>query len=388
MKVAIVHDWLIAPGGAGNVLEQIMECYPDADLFSLVDFLEDRRPLGGKPVKTSFIQRLPFARHHHRAYLPLMRRAVEQFDLSAYDLIITSSYAVAGAVLVGPDQIHVSYVRSSMRDAWDLQHQYPREAKRARGRTSWAARAWLHYRRGRDSYSATGVDRLIASSQCVARQVMKTVRRDAAVIAPPVDVQKFELNTRKEAFYLAASRMLPYERIDLIVEAFTATPHRQLIVIGNGPGMAAMRAKAGPNVTILGEQPFPVLREHLQRAKALVLAAEEDFGMVALEAQACGTPVIAFGKGGALDTVVPVGEAHPTGVFFPCQTVVSMLDAIDRFERQRERITPVACRANAERFSAPLFRRAFMSEVTRTIAAASSADLSHYSRIANFAKCE
>jgi glycosyltransferase involved in cell wall biosynthesis len=198
---------------------------------------------------------------------------------------------------------------------------------------------------------------------------MKTVRRDAAVIAPPVDVQKFVLNTRKEAFYLTTSRMLPYERIDLIVEAFTATPHRQLVVIGDGPGMAAIRAKAGPNVTILGEQPFPVLSDHLQRAKALVLAAEEDFGMVALEAQACGTPVIAFGKGGALDTVVPVGEAYPTGVFFPCQTVVSMLDAIDRFERQRERITPVACRANAERFSAPLFRRAFMNEVTRTIAA-------------------
>ena len=200
---------------------------------------------------------------------------------------------------------------------------------------------------------------------------MKTYRRDAAVIVPPVDVHQFELCTRKEDFYLTASRMLPYERIDLIVETFNATPHRPLVVIGDGPEMAAIRAKAGPNVTVLGAQPFEVLKDHLQRARAFVCAAEEDFGIAALEAQACGTPVIAFGKGGALETVVPIGEAHPTGVYFERQTVVSMLDAIDRFERQRDPITPAACRANAERFSPAVFRRAFMAEVTRTIAAAS-----------------
>ncbi|ASV99632.1 glycosyltransferase family 4 protein [Paraburkholderia aromaticivorans] len=370
MKVAIVHDWLVAPGGAEKVLEQIIECFPDADIFSLVDFLEDRRPLGGKPVTTSFIQRLPFARHHYRAYLPLMPLAVEQFDLSGYDLIITSSYAVAKGVLVGPDQTHVSYVHSPMRYAWDLQHQYLREANLTHGPKSWAARALLHYLRGWDSHSANSVDRLIANSHFVARRVMKTYRRDAAVISPPVDVQEFELCTRKEDFYLTASRMVPYKRIDLIVETFNATPHRKLIVIGDGPEMTAIRAKARSNVTILGYQPFEVLKDHLQRARAFVFAAEEDFGIVPLEAQACGTPVIAFGKGGALETVVPIGEAHPTGVYFARQTVVSMLDAIDRFERQRDQITPAACRANAERFSAAVFRRAFMAEVTRTIAAA------------------
>ena len=370
MKVAIVHDWLVAPGGAEKVLEQIIECFPDADLFSLVDFLEDRRPLGGKPVTTSFIQHLPFARSRYRSYLPLMPLAVEQFDLSGYDLIITSSYAVAKGVLAGPDQTHVSYVHSPMRYAWDLQHQYLREANLTHGLKSWVARVVLHYLRGRDSYSANGVDRLIANSQFVARRVMKAYRRDAAVIPPPVDVHEFELCTHKEDFYLTASRMVPYKRIDLIVETFSATPHRKLIVIGDGPEMAAIRAKAGPNVTILGYQPFEVLKDHLQRARAFVFAAEEDFGIVALEAQACGTPVIAFGKGGALETVVPVGERHPTGVYFARQTVVSMLDAIDRFERLREQITPTACRANAERFSAAVFRRAFMAEVTRTIAAA------------------
>jgi glycosyltransferase involved in cell wall biosynthesis len=368
MRVAIVHDWLVAPGGAEKVLEQIIECFPDADLFSLVDFLEDRRPLHGKSVTTSFIQRLPFARRRYDAYLPLMPLAVQQFDLAGYDLIITSSHTVAKGVLVGPDQTHISYVHSPMRQAWDQQHQYLREAGLTRGPKSWLMRALLHYLRGWDSHSANGVDRLIANSQFVARRMMKTYRREAAVIPPPVNVDEFELCTHKEEFYLTASRMVPYKRIDLIVETFSATPHRKLIVIGDGPEMAAIRAKAGPNVTILGYQPVGVLKNYLQRARAFVFAAEEDFGIVALEAQACGTPVIAFGKGGSLETVVPVGDAHPTGVYFGRQTVASMLDAIDRFERQHEQITPAACRANAERFSAAVFRRAFMAEVTRTIA--------------------
>lgn len=369
MRVAIVHDWLVAPGGAEKVLEQIIECFPDADLFTLVDFLEDRRPLGGKAVTTSFIQRLPFARRRYRAYLPLMPLAVEQFDLSGYDLIITSSHAVAKGVRVRPHQTHVSYVHSPMRYAWDLQHQYLREANLTRGPKSWVARMLLHYLRGWDANSANSVDRLIANSHFVARCMMKTYRRDAAVIPPPVDAGEFELCTHKEDFYLAASRNVPYQRIELIVEAFNATPHRSLIVIGAGPEMAAIRARAAPNVTILGHQPFDVLKDYLQRARAFVLAAEEDFDLLALQAQACGTPVIAFGKGGALETVVPVGDAHPTGVYFARQTVVSLLDAIGRFERLREQITPAACRANAERFSPAVFRRAFMAEVTRTIAA-------------------
>ncbi|SDH71487.1 glycosyltransferase family 4 protein [Paraburkholderia phenazinium] len=370
MKVAIVHDWLVAPGGAEKVLEQIIQCFPDADLFSLVDFLEDRAPVCGKPVTTSFIQHLPFARRRYRAYLPLMPLAIEQFDLSNYDLVITSSYAVAKGVLVGPDQTHVSYVHSPMRYAWDLQHQYLREARLTRGPRSWAARALLHYLRGWDSRSANGVDRLIANSQFVARRVMKTYRRDAVVIPPPVDVHKFDLCAQKDDFYLTASRMVPYKRVDLIVEAFTATPHRKLVVIGDGPELAAIRCMAGPNVTILGYQAFAVLKDHMQRAKAFVFAAEEDFGIVAIEAQACGTPVIAFGKGGALETVVPLGEVRPTGVYFARQTVTAILDAIENFERQRSLITPAACRANAERFSAATFRHSFMIEVTRTIAAA------------------
>ncbi|MGF6262249.1 glycosyltransferase involved in cell wall biosynthesis [Paraburkholderia youngii] len=369
MKVAIVHDWLVAPGGAEKVLEQIIECFPDADVFSVVDFLEDRTPLAGKPVTTSFIQRLPFARTRYRAYLPLMPLAVERFDLSNYDLIISSSCAVAKGVLVGPHQTHISYVHSLMRYAWDLQHQYLRDANLLRGPKSWAARVLLHYLRGWDAQSTNGVDRLIANSQSVARRMLKTYRRDAAVIPPPVDVNEFELRAEKDDFYLSVSRMVPHQRIDLIVETFNATPPRKLIVIGDGPQMASIRTKAGPNVTVLGYQPFGVLKDYLARARAFVFAAEEDFGIVPLEAQACGTPVIAFAKGGALETIVPVGDPHPTGVFFARQTAVSVLDAINRFERLSAYITPAACRANAERFSAQVFRRAFMAEVTRTIAA-------------------
>ncbi|CAG4891328.1 glycosyltransferase family 4 protein [Paraburkholderia saeva] len=369
MKVAIVHDWLVSPGGAEKVLEHIIHCFPDAELFSLVDFLEDRAPVHGKKVTTSFIQRLPFARRHYRAYLPLMPLAIEQLDLSGFDLVISSSYAVAKGVLVGPDQTHVSYIHSPMRYAWDLQHQYLREARLTRGPRSWLTRALLHYLRGWDTRSTNGVDRLIANSQFVARRIQKTYRRDAAVIAPPVDVNRFEMCARKDNFYLTASRMVQYKRLALIVEAFTATPDRRLVLIGDGPEMASIRAKAGPNVQILGYQTFEVLRDYMQRAKAFVFAAEEDFGIVSVEAQACGTPVIAYGKGGTLETVVPLGEPGPTGVYFEQQTVPSLLEALDRFERQHSLITAAACRANAERFSAATFRHEFMLEVTRTIAA-------------------
>ena len=371
MKVAIVHDWLVVSGGAEKVLQQIIECFPDADLFSLVDFLEDRSIVRGKPVQTSFIQHLPFARRRYRGYLPLMPLAIEQFDLASYDLIITSSYAVAKGVLVGPDQTHVSYVHSPIRYAWDLQHQYLRESHLTRGMRSWAARALLHYLRNWDSRSANSVDQLLCNSHFVARRIMKTYRRDACVVAPPVDVQGFELRAEKEDFYLCASRMVPYKRIDLIVEAFAAMPERRLVVIGDGPQMADVRAKATPNVSVLGYQPFEVLRDHMQRAKAFVFAAEEDFGIAILEAQACGTPVICYGKGGVLETVVPLGEPEPTGIYFPEQTVQSLSAAVTAFDRSIDRFTPQACRKNAERFSPTVFRRAFMMEVMRTIAAQS-----------------
>ncbi|WP_175900543.1 glycosyltransferase family 4 protein [Burkholderia vietnamiensis] len=364
LRVAIVHDWLVTYAGAERVLEQIIACFPDADLFSLVDFLDDRAFVRGKPVTTSFIQKLPFARTKYRSYLPLMPLAIEQLDVSDYDLVISSSHAVAKGVLTGPDQLHISYVHSPIRYAWDLQHQYLEQSNLTHGPKSLLARMILHYIRNWDTRTANAVDGFIANSAFIARRIRKVYHRDAAVIFPPVDVDGFSLNDVKDDFYLTASRMVPYKKIDLIVEAFSRTPERKLVVIGDGPEMQKIRAKAGPNVEIMGYQPFAVLHDRMRRAKAFVFAAEEDFGISVVEAQACGTPVIAYGKGGALETVLePTSHAHPTGLFFDEQTPHAIVAAVDEFERAPQRFAPRACRANAERFSADTFRQSFLDYV-------------------------
>ncbi|HDR9206310.1 TPA: glycosyltransferase [Burkholderia vietnamiensis] len=364
LRVAIVHDWLVTYAGAERVLEQIIACFPDADLFSLVDFLDDCAFVRGKPVTTSFIQKLPFARTKYRSYLPLMPLAIEQLDVSDYDLVISSSHAVAKGVLTGPDQLHISYVHSPIRYAWDLQHQYLEQSNLTHGPKSLLARMILHYIRNWDTRTANAVDGFIANSAFIARRIRKVYHRDAAVIFPPVDVDGFSLNDVKDDFYLTASRMVPYKKIDLIVEAFSRTPERKLVVIGDGPEMQKIRAKAGPNVEIMGYQPFAVLHDRMRRAKAFVFAAEEDFGISVVEAQACGTPVIAYGKGGALETVLePTSHAHPTGLFFDEQTPHAIVAAVDEFERAPQRFAPRACRANAERFSADTFRQRFLDYV-------------------------
>jgi glycosyltransferase involved in cell wall biosynthesis len=363
VKVAIVHDWLVVSGGAEKVLKNIIECFPKADIFSLVDFLEDRECVHGKDVETSFIQRMPFARKAYRAYLPLMPIAIEQVDLSGYDLVISSSHAVAKGVLTGPNQIHVSYVHSPIRYAWDLQHQYLRESHLTRGVKSAMARVLLHYIRGWDSRSANGVDYLLANSQFIARRIQKAYHRDATVIYPPVDLKNMTLCTEKDDFYVTASRMVPYKRIDLIVRAFSQTPERRLVVIGDGPEMKKIKSIAGDNVAILGHQPSDVLVDHLRRARAFVFAAEEDFGISVVEAQACGTPVIAFGRGGALESVVGLPLERPTGLFFGEQTPESLLSAVTRFEHSGHLFDPRQCRRNAERFSSENFKAALRTYI-------------------------
>ena len=361
MKVAIVHDWLVVSGGAEKVLKNIIECFPNADIFSIVDFLEDRECVKGKSVHTSFIQKLPFARRRYRAYLPLMPIAIEQVDLSGYDLVISSSHAVAKGVLTGPNQVHVSYVHSPIRYAWDLQHQYLRESHLSTGIKSAMARVLLHYIRGWDSRSANGVDHLVANSQFIARRIRKAYQREATVIYPPVDLANMAVCTQKEDFYMTASRMVPYKRIDLIVRAFSQTPERRLVVIGDGPEMKRIKSVAGENVTILGHQPTDVLVDHLRRARAFVFAAEEDFGISVVEAQACGTPVIAFGRGGALESVIGLPLDRPTGVFFGEQTLESLQEAVNRFEDNAGLFDPRQCRRNAERFSSENFKTALVN---------------------------
>lgn len=369
MRVAIVCDWLVTFAGAEKVLEQMLEVYPSADLFAVVDFLseEDRKNLRGKFATTSFLQHFPGAKRHYRTYLPFMPLAIEQLDLSGYDLVISSSHAVAKGVLVGPDQLHISYVHSPIRYAWDMQHQYLKESGMAHGLKGWMARLVMHYMRLWDSRTANGVDYFIANSRFIAERIKKCYRREAEVIHPPVDIEKYGLCTDKEDYYVTASRMVPYKKVKLIVEAFREMPDRKLVVIGDGPDYEDIRKLASDNVVLLGYQADDVMRDKLQRAKAFVFAAEEDFGILPVEAQACGTPVIAYGRGGILDTVRPLGEEHPTGLFFAEQTTDAIINALKTFEDSGRVIAPEDCRANAEKFRREIFRKKLRSFVEEKV---------------------
>lgn len=353
MKIAVVCDWFVTYAGAEKVLEQILNVFSEADLFALVDFLPEnnRAFIKNKKVTTSFIQKLPKAKNKYRNYLPLMPLAIEQLDVTDYDIVISSSHCVAKGVITSPNQVHISYVHSPIRYAWDLQHQYLKESGLNKGLKGWLAKAILHYIRLWDYRTANNVDYFIANSNFIAKRIWKCYRRKAKVIYPPVDVESFELCEKKEDFYLTASRMVPYKKMDLIVEAFSKMPDKKLIVIGDGPDFKKIKAKAGKNVTLLGYQSFEVLKEHMQKAQAFIFAAEEDFGITPVEAQACGTPVIAYGKGGAHETIVGIDKENPTGVFFEEQTVESICKTVKKFEEVKDKIKPQICRANAERFS-------------------------------------
>ena len=363
LNTAIVHDWLPVYAGAERVLEQMINVIPDSEVYSLIDFLPDdqRAFLQGKSVNTSFIQNLPFARKKYRFYLPFVPFATEQFDLTSYDIVVSSSYVAAKGVLTTADQLHVSYVHSPVRYAWDLHFQYLKEGGLEKGVKGLIAKMILHYMRIYDVSCANRVDAYIANSRTVARRIWKTYRRRAEVVYPPVDTDAFSLCEDKEDFYLTASRLVPYKKIDLIVEAFAEMPDRKLVVIGDGPDYDKIAAKATPNIKMLGYQPFDALKSHMRRAKAFVFAAEEDFGIVPVEAQACGTPVVAFGRGGATETIIP-GE---TGIFFFEQNTKSLKEAVRTLDQTYARFSPSRIRENALRFSVARFQEEFGNAVGR-----------------------
>ena len=372
LKVAVVHEWFAQYAGSERVVEQLLRIFPQADLFAVVDFMDEKERafLRGRPVTTSFIQRLPLARRGFRKYLPLMPVAVEQFDVSGYDLVISSNHAVAKGVITGPDQLHVSYVHTPIRYAWDLQHQYLKESGLTHGMKSRLARLVLHYLRLWDTRTAHGVDTFIANSNYVAKRIRKTYGRPATVIYPPVDIDRFALQEKKEGFYLTASRMVPYKRMPMIVEAFATMPDRKLVVIGDGPEMGRVRksAEGTRNIQILGYQPHDVMSDLMGRARAFVFAAAEDFGIAPVEAQACGTPVVAYGAGGALETVVASSDPNKrTGMLFGQQTAESVRHAIEQFEAAGE-FLPIVCRVNAERFASEHFRRKVAETISHIVA--------------------
>lgn len=366
-RIAVVHEWLLDYAGSERVLREILDLYPQADLFTLIDSRDaELRAAISRPTKaTSFLQSFPRPRQWLRYYVPLMPLAVEQFDLAGYDIVVSSSHAVAKGVITGPSQLHLSYVHTPMRYAWDLQHEYLRSAGLTRGPLSWAARLALHRLRQWDARSANGVDVLVANSQHVARRIRKAYRRDAQVLHPPVDVSAFPLQQEKEDFYLTVSRLEPYKRVDLLVAAFKRMPERRLVVIGDGPEMRRLRSGLPPNVALMGRLPTPEVQHAMQRARAFLFAGIEDFGIVMAEAQACGTPVIAYGRGGAAEIVRTDDVSGPTGLLFSEQTADAVVDAVRRFAADVPRCSAERCRENALRFDRARFRSRF-EELLRT----------------------
>lgn len=366
-RIAVVHDWLVDYAGSERVLAEILRCLPQADLYTLVDRMPaaERAPLGGRAARTSFLQHMPGIASRLAWYLPLMPVAIEQFDLTGYPLVISSSHAVAKGVIVAPDALHLSYVHSPMRYAWDQQFEYLRAENAERGLKGLLLRGLLHRLRVWDHRSSAGVDHYAANSAFVAQRIAKAYRREAEVIHPPVDIEAYVPGGAKEDYYIAVSRLVGYKRVDLLVEAFRALPERRLLVVGEGPELAKLRAGAPANVEFAGHLGQDQLRDRLQRARAFLFAGVEDFGIALVEALACGTPVIALRRGGGAETVAGLDAAAPTGVFFEEQSAAAVAAAVREYEREAGRITAAACRARAERYAAPRFRAEFGAFVAR-----------------------
>ncbi|MCL6561230.1 MAG: glycosyltransferase [Firmicutes bacterium] len=367
MKIAIVHDWVIAIGGAERCLEVFHELWPEAQLYTLV-FAEDSvKRLGFElsQVHASFLHRFPKAQNLYRRYLPFYPLAIEQFDLSEYNVVLSSSHAAAKGVLTRSDQLHISYCHTPMRYAWDLTHRYLSENRLERGLKGFLARAILHYLRCWDTLTANRVDYFIANSRYTARRIWRAYRREAAVIYPPVDVERFNINGKKDDFFLFVSRMVPYKKADLVVSTFSRLG-LPLYVVGDGPQLKACRKLAGKNVKFLGYQNDAAVADLMVKARALIFAAEEDFGIVPVEAQACGTPVIAYGRGGALETVVPADGSNwdkATGIFFNYQSEGALSGAVLQYLDWEDKFHQEALRKNAERFSRDRFKKEMESFV-------------------------
>ncbi len=364
MRIAVVHDWLYVIGGAERVLREILQCYPHADVFTLFDALsdEERAWIGFEKSRTSFLQRVPRIHRMHRALLPMMPLAIEQLDLSGYDLVISSSCAVAKGVITGPDQLHVAYVHSPMRYAWDLQHDYLRESSGAFGLKSALARMMLHRLRVWDASSGLRPNVIVANSAYVSRRIKKAFGRDAQVIHPPVNVEPSASESPRSTHFLTAGRLVGYKNVRAVIEAFKFMPDLKLIVAGDGPEAKRLKAISGPNVTFTGFVGDGEMRRLMATARALIFAADEDFGIIPVEAQAEGTPIIALGRGGARETVIADGP-NPTGMFFYEPSAPSIAACVNAFLTRQSDFSGEACQRHARMFSGDRFRRQFKSLV-------------------------
>ncbi len=369
LKYALVHEWLTpkATGGSELVVQEVLK-HIDADLHALIDF-ESTNPqsyLFGRSIGTTFLQHLPLARNGIQKYLPLLPIAIEQLDLRDYDVILSSSHCVAKGIITAPQQLHICYCHTPMRYAWDLTFDYLSSSRMGQGPQGLITRYLLHQLRQWDVLSANRVDYFIANSSHTAKRIWRCYRRQATVIYPPVNIERFSFQTQKEDFYLTVSRLVSYKRVSLIVQAFNQLG-LPLVVIGTGPDLEAIRKLAQPNVQVLGFQPDSVVEQYMSRAKAFVYAACEDFGIALVEAQACGTPVIAYGAGGALETIRDIRQ-HPdsgTGLFFQPQSAEALIEAVKTFERSQGSFSPEMSRLNAAGFAPKVFGDRYLAFLDR-----------------------
>lgn len=367
LKYALVHEWLTpqAKGGSELVVQEILQ-HIDADLYALIDFesVNSDSYLYQRQIGTTFLQKFPAARNGVQKYLPLLPLAIEQLDLNRYDIILSSSHAVAKGVLTSPYQLHICYCHTPMRYAWDLTFDYLNNDRMGAGIPGIIARYILHRLRQWDVISANRVDYFIANSQHTARRIWRCYRRSSKVIYPPVNLEKFDFQPQKADFYLTISRLVSYKQICLIVEAFNQLK-KPLVIIGEGGQLDEIRKLAKSNIQVLGWQPHNVVKEYITKAKAFVYAACEDFGIALVEAQACGTPVIAYGKGGALETVKDIREypQNGTGLFFKSQQVEALVEAVGTFEKFQTQIDSENCRLQATKFSPTIFKKSYLEFV-------------------------
>jgi glycosyltransferase involved in cell wall biosynthesis len=358
LRVALVHDWLTGMRGGERCLEVFCELFPEADLFTLLHVPGSVSPvIERRRIVTSFVQRLPRAAERYRSYLPLFPAAMRGFDLAPYDLVLSSSHAVAKAARRAPGATHVCYCFTPMRYVWDLYDDYvgggaPLVVRAAMPAIAAALRRW-------DRRTSARVDRFIAISRFVAERIRRVWGRESDVIHPPVDAARFAIADDGPGDYdLVVSALVPYKRVDLAVAAATRMK-RRLLVVGSGPEARRLVAMAGPTVEFLGWRSDAEVARLYAQCRALLFTARDEFGIVPLEAMAAGRPVVAYAAGGAVETVVPLdapGDAPPTGLFFHAQTVDAVVDALARLDRERHRFEPKALRTHAETFDRPLFR--------------------------------
>jgi glycosyltransferase involved in cell wall biosynthesis len=360
MKIAIVHDWCPSFRGGERVLAELCAMFPGAEVFTLFDFLPadiKEEYFRNVVFHTSAANRLPWVRKYYRGLFFACPFFIEQFDVTSFDAVISSSAAFARGVITRPDQPHLSYIHSPIRYAWDEQFSYLQQARLGYGPKGLAFRWFLHKLRTWDARTAHGPDLMLANSTYVKARIRRIYGRDAQVVFPPVSLNELEFRDQKDDYYITASFLAPYKRTDLVIEAFNDMPSRRLVVVGDGQQSAKLRSLAGSNVHFAGFLPRRAYVEAVAKARALVFAGCEDFGIALAEAQACGTPLIAFGRGGACDIVHELGRSEqPTGILFREQTVAAVKSAIAQFETDSSRLQPEACRRNAERFSAERFR--------------------------------